>query len=109
MAPYVQYVIIRILTASIIVQELLPPKNLAKVGESVNLLAPPSIQATPISPNFPKPALAAHIPSEVLSKWAETAATIVSNATGNGEEWASLTALGDYLISNGWVEAAHVW
>ncbi|KAF8312026.1 hypothetical protein DL93DRAFT_2082714 [Clavulina sp. PMI_390] len=91
------------------IQELLPPKNLGKVAEPATLLIPqPTIQATPISPNFPKPAVTGPIPADVLSNWAETASTIISNTGGTSEEWASLTTLGDYLISNGWVEAAHI-
>ena len=87
---------------------MLPPKNLSKASESTHL-APPTIQPSPISPNFPKPALTPHIQAEVLSKWPETAASIVSNINSAGEHYAALTTLGDYLISNKWVEAAHAW
>jgi hypothetical protein len=65
--------------------------------------APPTVQPFPISPNFPKPALTAHIQAEVLSKWPETTASIASNINSAGEHYAALTTLG---ISNKWVEAA---
>jgi hypothetical protein len=87
---------------------MLPPKNLLKAGETRLLALPPALQATPVSPNFPLPSLTAHIPDQILSKWSETAATILSNTNG-GDNSQVLTALGDYLISNSWIEAAHVW
>ncbi|CAE6505820.1 unnamed protein product [Rhizoctonia solani] len=87
------------------IQELLPPKNLARTdGSSLMPPAIPMAHATPISPNFPQPVLTSSVPTPALLQWNEIAATIVSN---QGDPQA-LTALGDYLVSNKWVEAAHV-
>ncbi|KEP46782.1 Sec16 Sec16-C: Sec23-binding domain protein [Rhizoctonia solani 123E] len=86
------------------IQELLPPKNLSRAD--ANSLMPPTIpmaHATPISPNFPQPVLTSNVPTPALLQWNEIAATIVSNQA----DPQALTALGDYLVSNKWVEAAH--
>ncbi|KAG9116043.1 Protein transport protein Sec16A, partial [Ceratobasidium sp. 392] len=87
------------------VQELLPPKNLAKTGMD-SLMPPtmPMMHATPISPNFPQPVLTSNLPTPALLQWQEIVATIISNQGDSS----ALTALGDYLISNKWTEAAHV-
>ncbi|KAG8683021.1 Protein transport protein Sec16A, partial [Ceratobasidium sp. 394] len=87
------------------IQELLPPKNLARTGAD-SLMPPtmPMMHATPISPNFPQPVLTSSVPTPALLQWQEIATTILSN---QGDSLA-LTALGDYLISNKWTEAAHV-
>ncbi|KAG9096746.1 hypothetical protein FRC06_008367 [Ceratobasidium sp. 370] len=87
------------------VQELLPPKNLARTGAD-SLMPPtmPMMHATPISPNFPQPVLTSNLPTPALLQWQEIAATILSNQGDSS----ALTALGDYLISNKWTEAAHV-
>jgi hypothetical protein len=45
---------------------------------------------------------------ESLSGWAETVAMMLS-VTPGVETLAALTALGDQLLANDWVEAAHVW
>jgi len=63
---------------------------------------------TPITPNFAAPSLPANIPVESLSKWAETAAMMFSSPL-TPESSAALTALGDQLLSNQWIEAAHSW
>lgn len=63
---------------------------------------------TPISPNFPSVELTAKVPVESLLKWPETAAVMV-NSPMAPDTSAALTALGDYLVSNGWIEAAHAW
>ncbi|QRV85774.1 COPII coat assembly protein Sec-16 [Ceratobasidium sp. AG-Ba] len=86
-------------------QELLPPKNLAKTGAD-SLMPPtmPMVHATPISPNFPQPVLTSNVPAPVLLQWQEIAATILSNQADS----TALTALGDYLLANKWTEAAHV-
>ncbi|KZO95287.1 hypothetical protein CALVIDRAFT_483144 [Calocera viscosa TUFC12733] len=91
------------------VQEILPPKSLMKNTGLNGLLSPgvPLIShITPMSPNFPQPALASNIPDQSLQKWREAAATILSNQSPGSS--AALTQLGDYLIMNNWVEAAHV-
>ncbi|KAG8746947.1 Protein transport protein Sec16A [Ceratobasidium sp. 414] len=81
-------------------QELLPPKNLARAG--VDSLMPPTMSmmhATPISPNFPQPVLTSNVPAPALLQWQEIAATILSNQGDSS----ALTALGDYLISNNYL------
>ncbi|KAF8590610.1 hypothetical protein K439DRAFT_1611986 [Ramaria rubella] len=87
------------------VQELVPQRAIPANKDS--LLAPPlgGIHNTPISPNFPQPALTSSVPRESLAKWQETAAMMIfSQKSGDS---AALTALGDYLAANLWVEAAH--
>ncbi|CAE6420436.1 unnamed protein product [Rhizoctonia solani] len=87
------------------IQELLPPKNLARTDANSLMLPTMSMaHATPISPNFPQPVLTSSVPTPALLQWNEIAATIVSNQA----DPQALTALGDYLVSNKWVEAAHV-
>lgn len=91
--------------------ELLPPKPLARTTNlNHSLIIPPS----PMPPTTPA-ALATGsytvpkgpAPPESLSKWQEAAATIASNIS-NGDT-AALTALGDLLIANKWASAAHAW
>ncbi|KIY43549.1 hypothetical protein FISHEDRAFT_31670, partial [Fistulina hepatica ATCC 64428] len=88
------------------VQELIPPSILAKTA------APPvplgvGLGQTPITPNFSAPTVAVNVPVESLANWAETAALMYSpNPTP--ETLAALTTLGDQLLSNQWVDAAHV-
>ena len=91
---------------TVAVQELIPPKAISAAKDS---LLPPSSgsHTTPISPNFPQPALTSSVPSESLAKWQETATLMAfSQTTGDS---AALTALGDYLAANRWFEAAHAW
>lgn len=63
---------------------------------------------TPMSPHFPAATAAAGIPTESLSKWPEAAASMIMSPM-TPDTSSALTALGDYLISNGWVEGAHAW
>jgi hypothetical protein len=42
-----------------------------------------------------------------LSKWRDTLAIILANRTANDAE--ALTALGDIMKEQGWIEAAHIW
>ncbi|KAF8334307.1 Sec23-binding domain of Sec16-domain-containing protein [Cantharellus anzutake] len=88
------------------IQELSPPKSLAKSAELLQPAAP-SLVHTPISPNFPKLPITSSVSSEALSRWPETAATVISNFS-SGEHASTLTNLGDRLLSKGWIEAAHV-
>ncbi|KDQ60805.1 hypothetical protein JAAARDRAFT_190947 [Jaapia argillacea MUCL 33604] len=89
------------------VEELVPPKLLSTRGPDMLQIPLPTIaQTTPVSPNFPSPDLTATVPAENLSSWAETAVMLLSSPMTN-ESSAALTALGDYLVANGWVEAAH--
>ncbi|KAF8495614.1 Sec23-binding domain of Sec16-domain-containing protein [Gautieria morchelliformis] len=86
------------------VQELIPPRATPAAKDSL-LAAPSVLHATPLSPNFPQPALTSSVPTESLAKWQETAAVMAfSQAAGDS---AALTALGDYLAANRWFEAAH--
>jgi COPII coat assembly protein SEC16 len=48
------------------------------------------------------------IKPETLSTWAETVAMIISSPL-SPDNSAALTALGDQLLANHWVEAAHAW
>ena len=90
------------------VQQLLPPNQLSRTTGALQLPTPVIPHITPMSPNFPSPSVTANIPIESLSKWPETAAVMVCSPMVPDTS-AALTALGDYLASNGWVEAAHAW
>ncbi|KAF8522284.1 Sec23-binding domain of Sec16-domain-containing protein [Hysterangium stoloniferum] len=87
------------------VQELIPSTTIAANKEASLAPPVPGLHATPISPNFPQPALTASIPSEALEKWQETAAIMAFSQTAGDS--AALTALGDYLSANRWFDAAH--
>jgi len=85
------------------VQALVPPTPLAKMGEKLQPTAFSHI--TPISPNFSSPAT---VPVDVLNKWPNTAAMHIPGPSVS-ESSASLLALGDCLLANHLVEAAHTW
>lgn len=90
----------------------MPPRHFAQAQLALptpRLLGPSSIPRanTPISPNFPGATIPLKLPGNVLTKWLETAAMIVANRTAGDS--AALTALGDTLASNGWIDAAHIW
>ncbi|KAH7871832.1 Sec23-binding domain of Sec16-domain-containing protein [Lentinula edodes] len=87
------------------VHQLVPKTSLS--NPAAVLLAPMTVSATPMTPNFSVPMPAANIPAESLSKWAEIVAMMLSS-TVNAETSATMTALGDQLAGNGWTEAAHV-
>ena len=89
------------------VQAMLPPPSLLRAVD--NKLAPPPAPpgVTPISPNFPGN-VATNVPAEVLARWAETVAMMISSSA-SPETSAALTALGDHLSANQWIEAAHAW
>ncbi|KAF8964701.1 Sec23-binding domain of Sec16-domain-containing protein [Flammula alnicola] len=90
------------------VQELAP---ISLLQSGVGRFQPPMVPTmTPRTPNFAPmqhPIMPPSIPSESLAKWAETAAMIISSPL-TPEASAALTALGDQLLANNWVEAAHV-
>ncbi len=66
-------------------------------------------QMTPMTPNFTVPQVAAgSIPTDCLSKWAETVSMMLSPSI-NSDTSSALLAFGDHLLANQWVEAAHVW
>ena len=90
------------------VQTILPPAPLSRTVD--NKLAPPPpppLGVTPTSPLFPGSA-PTNVPVEVLAKWSETVAMMISNST-SPETSAALTTIGDQLNANQWIEAAHVW
>jgi hypothetical protein len=90
------------------VQELVPASLLSRATAGLQVPTSTLSHITPMSPNFPSAAAAAQIPVESLSKWPEIAATIVSSPL-SPECSATLTALGDYLVSHNLVEGAHAW
>ena len=92
----------------IAVQELLPPKPLASLTQGQLIPPVASASITPMSPNFPPAFQTSPVPQEILSQWAETAAMMISSPMTT-ETSAALTALGDQLAANGWVEASHAW
>ncbi len=61
-----------------------------------------------MSPNFPKVIQMSPIPTEILSKWTETVAMMITSPLSM-ETSSALTTLGDQLAANKWVEAAHSW
>ena len=86
-------------------QELLPPNQLSR---GLKLPGVTMAHLTPMSPNLPSAEMSAKVPVESLSKWPETAAVMI-NSPMAPDTSVALTALGDYLVSNGWIEAAHAW
>ncbi|THH33921.1 hypothetical protein EUX98_g247 [Antrodiella citrinella] len=88
------------------VQQLAQQKLLIDHATGLQVLAPHA-SVTPLSPNFPHSNSGSAIPQEVLSKWSQTAAMIFSNPMTT-EASSALTALGDQLSTNNWIEAAHV-
>ena len=91
-----------------LVQAMLPPAPLSRTVNN-NLVPPPPtpLGVTPVSPNFPGN-VPKNVPAEVLAKWAETIAMMISNSA-SPETSAALTTLGDHLSVNQWIEAAHAW
>ncbi|KAK4701487.1 COPII coat assembly protein SEC16, partial [Phenoliferia sp. Uapishka_3] len=75
---------------------LLPSQHLA-VGAGLIPRAPTPVSAQPTMDNLSE---------SVLSKWQETVALIIANRSSGDS--AALTALGDTLKANGWLDAAHV-
>ncbi|KAK2466902.1 hypothetical protein APHAL10511_001160 [Amanita phalloides] len=92
---------------SIAIQELVPHsllgRGMAKLP--VQNALPPTL-LTPRTPGFRPPAPSANIPLETLAKWGEIVAMIISS-TITLDTSSALTALGDQLFANQYVEAAH--
>lgn len=90
------------------------PRNLLAKANGLLPIPNPTIpvpslgQPTPRTPNFAAIPVGTKIPAESLSKWTETVAMMISSPLTNDTS-AALTALGDQLLANGWIEAAHVW
>lgn len=91
-----------------LVLQFVPPRPLAYPSLALPLLAVTPAGGiprapTPVSSEPP----ATNLPDSVLAKWQETVALIVANRTVGDS--AALSALGDTLKANGWLDAAHVW
>ncbi|CAA7271684.1 unnamed protein product [Cyclocybe aegerita] len=88
------------------VQELAPINFLPRATGLLLPTIPSGPSVTPRTPNFaaiqPQPT----IPPEALDKWAETVAMMISSPL-TPEGSSALTALGDQLLANNWVDAAH--
>ncbi|KAG7452475.1 uncharacterized protein BT62DRAFT_878913 [Guyanagaster necrorhizus] len=90
------------------VQEMIPQNLLSRATGHVSLPVPVLPQMTPMTPNFTVPQVAAgSIPTDCLSKWAETVSMMLSPSI-NSDTSSGLLAFGDHLLANQWVEAAHV-
>ncbi|KAF8163317.1 Sec23-binding domain of Sec16-domain-containing protein [Crassisporium funariophilum] len=92
------------------VQELVPPSSFLQrttAGVQPPATLVPSVPTmTPRTPNFAPVQPTLPIPSKSLEKWAETVAMMISSPLPL-ETSGALTALGDQLLANNWVEAAH--
>lgn len=77
---------------------ILPSQQHLAIGAGLIPRAPTPIAIDPATANLPE---------SVLAKWQETVALIVANRSVGDS--AALTALGDTLKANGWVDAAHIW
>ncbi|GAA5950714.1 hypothetical protein JCM21900_000489 [Sporobolomyces salmonicolor] len=86
------------------IHQFLPPRSLALQAHS-QLLPPAPIGAASGSPNTSFDT-ETQLPEATLDKWRDTVGMIVANRTAGDS--AVLTALGDALASNGWIEAAHI-
>lgn len=76
--------------------------------QSLQILPSAGGAATPLSASFPPTLPPLQLPKDILAKWKETAGMILSGTLTN-ESSSALTALGDQLVANSWIEAAHVW
>ncbi|KAH9063420.1 Sec23-binding domain of Sec16-domain-containing protein [Lactarius vividus] len=86
------------------VQGLVPPISLNKGGEMLHV--PTLSHVTPITPNALPHTPTVPIHADVLSKWPVTAAMLIPGPSAS-ECSAALVSLGDCLLANQWVEAAH--
>ncbi|KAI0831400.1 Sec23-binding domain of Sec16-domain-containing protein [Trametes gibbosa] len=88
------------------VQELVAPSALIQHPQTLQILQPPQMSVTPITPSFPV-VQPLNVPAEVLANWSKTAAMMLSNPL-TPDSSSALTALGDQLSTHHWIEAAHV-
>lgn len=89
------------------VQAMLPPAPLSRTADNKLTHPPPTpLGTTPMSSSFPGNA-PTNIPVEVLAKWPETVAMMIHNSTSS-ETSSALSAIGDHLSANQWIEAAHI-
>ncbi|KAL4265213.1 Protein transport protein sec16 [Pleurotus pulmonarius] len=89
------------------VQELHPHTLLSQGKPTLTLPQLTQLTPTPLTPNFSSPIPTTPIPSDTLASWPETIAMMLTNPL-TPEISAALTALGDQLAANQWIEAAHV-
>lgn len=90
------------------VKQFLPPQTLDPSALSTFSRISPAIPpVTSAGFNWNDTSLTSDLPDPILDQWQETTAMIVANRTSGDS--AALTALGDTLMSNGWIDAAHVW
>lgn len=95
--------------SGLVVEQFVPPVSLAP-----SLVPMPSLPSgmpvarsnSPLPGTQDKP-VNRNLSQSVLEKWQETVAMIIANRTVGDS--AALTALGDALLANGWLDAAHVW
>lgn len=81
-----------------------PSRSLTPAPAGATTVTGPSRAPTPASAFIaPPPSLSA----STLSRWQETAATIVANRVAGDTQ--ALGVLGDTLAANGWIDAAHCW
>ncbi|KAI0341617.1 hypothetical protein BDW22DRAFT_1332329 [Trametopsis cervina] len=88
------------------VQELHPTKPLGASNHSLPVAPPTLTTVTPISAAFQQVVQPVTLPQDTLAKWPTTAAMIISGSLPTDCS-AALTALGDHLALNNWIEAAH--
>ena len=94
------------------VQQLVPSRlfngQTLPRGPSLTLQPPtPLSNLTPMTPSFPIPNhVAPSVPPELFTNWQEYAVMLYSGQM-MPDSSAALTALGDYLINNDWIEAGH--
>lgn len=89
-------------------QELHPTKPLGASNHSLPVAPPTLTTVTPISAAFQQVVQPVTLPQDTLAKWPTTAAMIISGSLPTDCS-AALTALGDHLALNNWIEAAHAW
>ena len=98
-------------SSAFLVQELVPPNSLlqrATGGLQPPALSTSALSISPRTPNFSSHQVPAPISPESLSKWADTVAMMISSPLPS-EASLALTAFGDQLLANNWVQAAHAW
>ncbi|KAI0703606.1 Sec23-binding domain of Sec16-domain-containing protein [Cytidiella melzeri] len=89
------------------VQELHPPKTWGMLTHPLSAVPLGFPTATPLSAVFPQTIQPVVLPQDTLMKWPTTVAMVLGSSS-TPESSATLTALGDHLAMNNWVEAAHV-
>jgi hypothetical protein len=85
-----------------LVEQFLPPRSLSSQAQAQ--LLPPAPIGAPQQHRFDDQS---QLPPSTLASWRDTVGMIVANRTAGDS--AALTALGDALASNGWIQASHVW